>query len=100
MNCKESFEDGIHDSGFNLKQLDPRFLLLSFVWDIKMKDTLLIIDDDAKLNQLLSGFLSDFGYKVIAATRPEEGLKRLKQESPDLIILDVKLPGMNGFELC
>ncbi len=65
-----------------------------------MKDTLLIIDDDAKLNQLLSSFLSDFGYKVIAATRPEEGIKKLKQESPDLIILDVMLPGMNGFELC
>jgi len=65
-----------------------------------MKDHILIIDDDAKLNQLLIGFLSDFGFKVAAATRPEEGLKKLKQESPDLIILDVMLPGMNGFEVC
>lgn len=65
-----------------------------------MKARLLIIDDDAKLNQLLIGFLSDFGFNVSAATRPEEGLKKLKQESPDLIILDVMLPGMNGFEVC
>jgi DNA-binding response OmpR family regulator len=65
-----------------------------------MKSNILIIDDDAKLNQLLIGFLSDFGFKVSAATRPEEGLKKLKQEGPDLIILDIMLPGMNGFELC
>lgn len=65
-----------------------------------MKGTILIIDDDAKLNQLLTDFLRDFGFKTVTATRPEEGLKRLKQEPPDLIILDVMLPGMSGFEVC
>ncbi len=65
-----------------------------------MKATILIIDDDAKLNQLLVEFLGDFGFKVVAAIRPEEGLRKLKQEMPDLIILDVMLPGMNGFEVC
>lgn len=65
-----------------------------------MKATILIIDDDAKLNQLLIGFLGDFGFNVVAATRPEDGLKKIDQEAPDLIILDVMLPGMTGFELC
>ena len=65
-----------------------------------MKATILIIDDDAKLNQLLIGFLSDFGFKVAAATHPEEGLKRINHEAPDLVILDVMLPGMTGFEVC
>jgi len=65
-----------------------------------MNPTILIIDDDKKLNQLLEGFLSDFGFSVLTATHPEKGLKVLKQKSPDLIILDVMLPGMDGFEVC
>ena len=63
-------------------------------------NTILIIDDDEKLNQLLRGFLSDFGFSVLAATHPEKGLKTLKQKSPELVILDVMLPGMDGFEVC
>jgi DNA-binding response OmpR family regulator len=62
--------------------------------------TILIIDDDQKLNELLKGFLSDFGFGVLTATHPEKGLKKLKQKSPDLVILDVMLPGMDGFEVC
>ena len=65
-----------------------------------MTPTILIIDDDKKLNELLKGFLSDFGFSVLTAIHPEKGLKKLKQESPDLVILDVMLPGMDGFEVC
>jgi len=65
-----------------------------------MSTTILIIDDDTKLNQLLIDFFREFGFKTITATHPEEGLKKLRQEAPDLIILDVMLPGMNGFEVC
>ena len=65
-----------------------------------MTPTILIIDDDQKLNELLKGFLSDFGLSVLAATHPEKGLKKLKHKSPDLVILDVMLPGMDGFEVC
>ena len=65
-----------------------------------MTPTILIIDDDKKLNELLKGFLSDFGFSVLTAIHPEKGLKKLKQKSPDLVILDVMLPGMDGFEVC
>lgn len=65
-----------------------------------MTPTILIIDDDAKLNQLLKDFLKDFGYAVITATRPTQGLKKLKRDSPDLVILDIMLPEMDGFEVC
>jgi DNA-binding response OmpR family regulator len=67
---------------------------------MNMSATLLIIDDDAKLNQLLKDFLKDFGYAVITATHPARGLKKLKQASPDLVILDIMLPDMDGFEVC
>ncbi len=65
-----------------------------------MDPTILIIDDDEKLNQLLTDYLSDFRFHVLTATRPSDGLKKIKTKSPDLIILDVMLPEMNGFEVC
>jgi DNA-binding response OmpR family regulator len=65
-----------------------------------MNPTLLIIDDDAKLNELLKDFLKDFGFDVITATQPASGLKKIKQAAPDLVILDIMLPEMDGFEVC
>jgi DNA-binding response OmpR family regulator len=65
-----------------------------------MTPTILIIDDDAKLNELLSDFLKGFGFDVITATRPAEGLKKLKQAAPDLVVLDIMLPDMDGFDVC
>ena len=65
-----------------------------------MTPTILIIDDDARLNQLLKDFLKDFGFNVVTATHPTQGLKKLQQVSPDLVILDIMLPEMDGFEVC
>ena len=65
-----------------------------------MAETLLIIDDDEKLNRLLKKFMADFGFTVHAATHPADGLKKIRRFSPDLVILDVMLPDINGFEVC
>lgn len=63
-------------------------------WDI------LVIDDDEKLNTLLKRFLGDFNFNVYTATDAEKGLNKFRAIAPDLIILDVMLPGMTGFDLC
>ena len=65
-----------------------------------MASTILIIDDDEKLNQLLTEFLGDFGFNTLSAVHPQDGLKKLKHKMPDLVILDLMLPGMDGFEVC
>ncbi|HXW72167.1 MAG TPA: response regulator [Methylocella sp.] len=58
---------------------------------------LLIVDDDRRIRALLSRMLSDQGYRVSAAAHAEEALARLKNISFDLIILDVTMPGEDGF---
>ena len=65
-----------------------------------MNSRLLIIDDDEKLNLLLTEYLGEMGFEVLSAVLPEEGLQLLEQENPDLVILDVMLPKMDGFEVC
>jgi DNA-binding response OmpR family regulator len=62
--------------------------------------TILVIDDDEKLNQLLKRFLGEFDFTVYSAVDAQEGLKKIRATRPDLIILDVMLPQMSGFDLC
>ena len=62
--------------------------------------TILVVDDDEKLNQLLKRFLKDYGFDVYSAVDADEGLKKVRTVLPDLIILDVMLPGMSGFDVC
>ena len=61
---------------------------------------ILIIDDDEKLNGLLTDYLSKMGFTVLTSTLPSAGLEKLEEETPDLVILDVMLPEMDGFEVC
>jgi len=60
------------------------------------KKTILLIDDDASLLVTLSDFLKFEGYKILTADSGEQGLKRLEKVTPDLIILDMSMPGMGG----
>jgi len=61
---------------------------------------LLLIDDDEQLGPPLAAYCRRFGFDLQHATRPSEGLKRLRGGRFDAAILDVMLPEMDGFELC
>ena len=65
-----------------------------------MKHSILIIDDDEKLTALLEDYLKNFGFEVTSAAHPHIGLNLLKNGSFHLVILDVMLPEMDGFEVC
>jgi two-component system phosphate regulon response regulator OmpR len=63
-----------------------------------MTATILIIDDDEKLNERLGKYLRRFDFAVVSTPLPAAGLDLLENEHPDLVILDVMMPGMDGFE--
>jgi DNA-binding response OmpR family regulator len=62
--------------------------------------TILIIEDDPAISLGLRKNLSFEGYRVLTATDGEKGLELAFDAKPDLILLDVMLPGVNGFEIC
>jgi DNA-binding response OmpR family regulator len=61
---------------------------------------ILLIDDDEKLGVLLEAFFQRFDLNLKVAHDPETGLGMLASADPDLVILDVMLPGQDGFEVC
>jgi DNA-binding response OmpR family regulator len=61
---------------------------------------ILLIDDDEKLGDLLGTFFERFDLTLLSATDPVKGLELLAKEDPDIVILDVMLPGQDGFEVC
>lgn len=58
----------------------------------------MLIDDSSTNNILYENILSDEGYKVIVCESAKEALKNLQKEIPNLIILDLMMPGMDGFD--
>jgi len=65
-----------------------------------MSDLILVIDDDATLLGLLAEHLSRASYRVITATSGPLGLQTFYDHHPDLVILDVMMPGMDGWLVC
>lgn len=65
-----------------------------------MKKKVLIIDDEVNLNEIVKSFLESNGYEVINAFDGDSGIEKARTESPNLILLDVQLPNMDGFEIC
>jgi len=59
----------------------------------------LVVDDEPNAVELLTEFLTAKGYEVIAASNGEEALRRLQEDRPHLILLDVRMPRMDGLEV-
>jgi len=63
-------------------------------------ETILLIDDDATLRELLADQLHTAGYRALEAADGTIGLRMAAEAAPDLIVLDVMMPGMSGWEVC
>lgn len=64
-----------------------------------MPKTILVVEDDKFLRELITRKLSEEGYNTIEAVDGEDGARKIKEEMPDLVLLDLILPGMDGFEV-
>jgi len=64
-----------------------------------MPNKILIVEDDKFLRELISQKLSKEGFNVLDAVDGEEGIKKIKEEKPELVLLDLILPGIDGFEV-
>ena len=65
-----------------------------------MRERILVIDDDVAITAALRRALSFEGYSVQIANNGEDGLHQVRETPPDLVILDVLMPGLDGFEVC
>lgn len=62
------------------------------------KKKILVVDDEVHISTLLQTRLQAEGYEVVLAVDGEEGLAKMKSEKPDLVIMDVFMPRLNGYE--
>lgn len=62
-----------------------------------MQKKIMVVDDDSTSNTLVSFLLKSSGYETVVASDGEEALNKAKEEKPDLIVLDVGMPKMDGF---
>jgi len=61
---------------------------------------ILVVDDDPRLLHIVQMYLSIEEFDVITAPNGEEGLRQVEASKPDLVILDIMMPGMDGIEMC
>ena len=62
-----------------------------------MAKTILLADDDKTLTRILKKFLEDQGFNILIADDGEEALKKLETTRPDMVILDIQMPKLNGY---
>jgi DNA-binding response OmpR family regulator len=62
--------------------------------------TILVVEDDKDMNDLICAILTEAGYKTISVASGEKGLEKAYQDKPDLVLLDIQLPKMDGIEVC
>ena len=65
-----------------------------------MPDKVLVVDDEENIRNLLSAFLAKEGYEVIVAANGEEALELVATANPQVVLLDVTMPGVDGIEVC
>ena len=64
------------------------------------KKKILVVDDDLGIVRLVGNLLKNHGYEVCSAMDGLEALVKIKEEKPDLVVLDIMMPEVNGYDVC
>jgi two-component system response regulator VanR len=91
MGCARGFPKKISAVDF------PRKLCYNGIKGEKLMTNILIVEDEAKIREILKEFLTDYGYGVITAADGVEGVAKVKQGNFDLVLLDIMMPKIDGF---
>lgn len=67
---------------------------------VEKQDTILVVDDNRDNVEIMSAFLESRGYRVATASDGQGALARLEEVHPSLVLLDVMMPGMDGWQVC
>jgi two-component system alkaline phosphatase synthesis response regulator PhoP len=73
---------------------------MSYPEEELMQKKIMVVDDEPYIARVIKFKLEQEGYTVISANDGVTGLERIRQERPDLVLLDVMMPGLNGYEVC
>ncbi len=65
-----------------------------------MVTTILAIDDDVAITELLAALLRTHGFDVLTANNGEDGIRLIQDRNPHIVILDLMMPGMDGWQVC
>lgn len=61
---------------------------------------ILVIDDEPQVTEIIDAFLTNAGHQVIVDNNAEAGLKKARNIKPDIILLDIMMPGIDGYSIC
>jgi two-component system, OmpR family, alkaline phosphatase synthesis response regulator PhoP len=68
--------------------------------EVQMPEKILIVDDDENARAIVQMLLEDQGYDILIAADGKTAIQLVKEGKPDLVLLDVMMPGMNGYQVC
>ncbi|UCD62604.1 MAG: response regulator [Candidatus Zixiibacteriota bacterium] len=61
---------------------------------------ILVVDDEPEITEIVDTFLTENGFKVKTENSPEKAVKRAREFKPDVILLDIMMPGIDGYDIC
>lgn len=61
---------------------------------------ILVIDDEPEITEIIDTYLSENGFKVFTVNTPTKAIERAKDIKPDVILLDIMMPGVDGYDIC
>jgi two-component system, OmpR family, alkaline phosphatase synthesis response regulator PhoP len=96
--CIREFRPSCIKSKYQQRKLNLVIRIKEQVREAAMVETILVVDNQTSVCQLLQEFLMKQGFRVITATDGKDALYKARQEMPALILLDIQMPEMDGYE--